>query len=476
MCDKKFTVCEREISTLTAWNGLSGVASDWALEFCRLAAKKLGVYIERSDKKSNEGNIIFDATLMSYSKGSVSVANGDLVFTGSYHSLPIIMEKYLDEAASLEGDVIALEGTKEYDLCDTPKIYTKDELMKVLEYVYNTPDLLIVGDEVNNSRRTPSSMLDQYVAETGKYPSILGMDLGRCGLLLPTAKDEHKPIFSKVLCELVDYAAQGGIITIASHFTNPTKDYEKSAAIGQQDRGHLGDENAWHDLITDGTKLNKPFKWELTLDADFLCALRDNGVPVIWRPFHEHNGGWFWFGPVQGEEYGGDMPADTLPSVWRYMYNYFAERGLDNLLWEYAPNCMNSDRAATDVMYSYPGDEYVDMLGLDWYTGGNYEIGGSGKSYEKIMSRGKVTNLAEFGPGGSLLGENKYSQDKLFSCRDVDKIVDRMYEDGYKLGYILSYAWKTSFMWWPHNDEFMASDRVLDLSEMPALFEKIRNM
>ncbi len=474
MNEKKISICGKDISSFRAVYGENDVNREWALCFCRAMAKLGGAYVELSEKCTGDGNVVFDATGMSYSKGSVTASEGKLSFFGSYHSMPIIIEKYVEEVLSAEGEVDITE-TKEYDLCDTPKLYTKEELMKVLEAVYESPDMLIVGDEVNNRRTMPSSMLEDYYNSTGAYPSIAGMDLGRCGLLLPTLKDEHRHLLSRAMCELVDYAAKGGIVTIASHFTNPTKDYEKSAAISQQDRGHIGDESAWRDLITEGTALNKPFKWELSLDADFLCALRDNGLPVIWRPFHELNGGWFWFSPVQGEEYGGDMPADTLPSVWRYMYNYFNERGLDNLLWEYAPNNMNSERAACDVLYSYPGDEYVDMLGLDWYTGGNYEISGTGKSYEKLMSKGKVTNLAEFGPGGSLLGYNKASQERLFSCKHLDEIIDRMYADGYKIGYILSYASKTSFMWWPHNDEFMKADRVLDLSKMPALFEKIRN-
>ena len=471
MTEKKILIAGTELKSFKAV--ANGANREWALHFCRTVAKMTGIYIELSESEALFGaNVMFDATEMMYSKGSVKIERGNIIFRGSYHSLPIIIEKYLEKAIEADGDEIDLTESEEFDLCDTPKLYTKEELMKVLEYVYETPDLLIVGDEVDNSRSMPSSMLRKYFDASGTYPAIMGMDLGRCGLKLPTLPDNERHLLSRCVCEIVDYVAQGGIITFGCHFTNPHKDYERSAAAGNQDRGHIGGADAWKDLVTEGTEINKPFKRELTLDADFLSALRDNGVPVIWRPLHEMNGGWFWFSPIQGEEYG--VVKNAIPDLWKYIYNYFTERGLDNLLWEYSPNNSNGANPANDVLYSYPGDEYVDMVGIDWYTVGNYEIGGSGRSYEKIMTLGKVANLAEFGQGGPLHGATRDAQEKLFTCKHVDAILDRMYADGYKIGYAMSYAERNSFVWWPHCDEFMASDRIVDLSGMPALFEKIR--
>lgn len=455
----------------------NGVNREWGLKFCRTVAKLTGDYVEfASEEQLYGGNVFFDATETMYSKGSVKVERGNLFFYGSYHSMPIIIEKYLEKVLLREGEEIEIDLSEEYDLCDTPKLYTKEELMKVLEYVYETNDLVIVGDEVNNNRSVPTSMLIPFAkAAGGEYPGIMGMDLGRCGLRLPTLHDNDRHVISRWICEIVDYVAKGGIITFGSHITNPHKDYERSAASGNQDRGYLGGEDAWRDLMTEGTEINKPFKRELTLDADFLSALRDNGVPVIWRPLHEHNGGWFWFSPIQGEEFG--VVKNAISDLWKYIYKYFNdERGLDNLLWEYSPNNSNSvARPETDVLYSYPGDEYVDLVGLDWYTGGNYEVAGDGKSYEKLMTLGKVTSLCEFGQGGGLQGATPQSQEKLFDCHSFEQILDRMYADGYKIAYVMSYAGKTSFYWWPHLDELMASDRIVGLSKMPALFEKIRN-
>ena len=57
--------------------------------------------------------------------------------------------------------------------------------------------------------------------------------------------------------------------------------------------------------------------------------------------------------------------------MWIYVYEYFEEEcGLTNLLWEYSP----STSTHMDVMYLYPGDEYCDMVGIDWYTNGTFEI------------------------------------------------------------------------------------------------------
>ncbi len=452
----------------------SGANKEWGLKFCRTVARMTGEYVELADKEAVfGGNIFFDASGMMYSKGSVKVERGNLFFCGSYHSMPIIIEKYLSEVLSSDCEEIDIALSEEYDLADTPPLYTKEELMRVLEYVYDTPDLLIVGDEVNNNRRMPSTMLEPFAAAAGgKYPSIIGMDLGRCGLRLPTLQESEKHLLSRCVCEIVDYVAKGGIITFGSHFTNPKNDYIRSEAIGKQDRGYLGGEDAWRELVTEGSKLNKLFKGELILDADFLKALCDNGVPVIWRPLHEMNGGWFWFSPIQGEEFG--VVKNAIPDLWKYIYNYFAERGLDNLIWEYSPNNSNGLNEGNDVLYSYPGDDYVDIVGLDWYTGGNYEIDGEGRSYEKLMSLGKVTSLCEFGQGSAMRADTAEAQERLFNCHDFEAILDRMYGDGYKVAYVMSYAGKTCFYWWPHIDELMASERILSLEDMPALFKKIR--
>ncbi|WP_018415662.1 glycosyl hydrolase [Teredinibacter turnerae] len=93
---------------------------------------------------------------------------------------------------------------------------------------------------------------------------------------------------------------------------------------------------------------------DLHIIADELTTLRDAGVPLLWRPLHEAEGEWFWWG-AHGPE--------NFKALWHLMYAYFTqERELNNLLWVYS---------ATGALSSewYPGDAYVDIVGFDGYDG-----------------------------------------------------------------------------------------------------------
>ena len=93
---------------------------------------------------------------------------------------------------------------------------------------------------------------------------------------------------------------------------------------------------------------------ELDTLAAGLKQLQDAGVVVLWRPFHEMNGDWFWW--------GGKNP-EAFINVWRHMFDYFTKtRGLNNLLWVYGPNHGKKTAAY------YAGDGYTDVVGLDAYT------------------------------------------------------------------------------------------------------------
>jgi mannan endo-1,4-beta-mannosidase len=123
-----------------------------------------------------------------------------------------------------------------------------------------------------------------------------------------------------------------------------------------------------------------------TLDsmAVGLRALRDAGVVVLWRPFHEMNGDWFWWN-------GKDTAA--FNKAWRHMFDYYSkDKGLDNLLWVYGPNMGGK------VTNYYPGPAYVDMVGLDAYT--DYIDSNTIKGYSQLVRLGKPFGFSEYGPHG----------------------------------------------------------------------------
>lgn len=99
-----------------------------------------------------------------------------------------------------------------------------------------------------------------------------------------------------------------------------------------------------------GTWENQVFYNDLHTVATHLKALQEAGIPVIWRPFHEAAGRWFWWGKADGA---------TYIQLWRAMFETFKEAGVNNLIWVWT--------AEKDDEDWYPGDAYVDMIGRDLY-------------------------------------------------------------------------------------------------------------
>ena len=90
--------------------------------------------------------------------------------------------------------------------------------------------------------------------------------------------------------------------------------------------------------------------------ADYLLLLKNQNIPVIWRPLHEAGGGWFWWG----------LDAEACKTLWRAMYDRFQEKGLNNLIWVWTAAVAWNQELSESLQW-YPGDEYVDVVGYDIY-------------------------------------------------------------------------------------------------------------
>jgi mannan endo-1,4-beta-mannosidase len=210
-------------------------------------------------------------------------------------------------------------------------------------------------------------IMEQIHDKTDRWPAIIGVDYADFprGALTTDAPNQAA----------LAYWKQGGLVTISAHLYNPAN----PKGGGFRDKGvHL------EDLLTPGNETNRRWMQELATLADGLEALKTNGVVVLWRPFHEMNGGWFWW--------GGHEPAKFI-QLWRQMFTYFSdERHLDNLLWVYAPN--HGDHTAA----YYAGDHFVDLVGLDAYT--DSVDPGHIRGYEEVALLPKPFGFSEFGPHG----------------------------------------------------------------------------
>ncbi len=172
----------------------------------------------------------------------------------------------------------------------------------------------------------------EYIEQvTGKLPAIQGHDY----------MFEHDNKRGNEL--MIEWWRAGGIPTVMWHWGAPTKGqgYGQSKMAIDMNR-----------CFEEGTPENKAMWDDLKRIADHLTVLRDAGVPVLWRPMHEFDGGWFWYGMGTDEQF---------IRLWRTMFDYFAkERKLDNLIWVLCHS--GRPRAGWD-----PGSEYYDLVGIDTY-------------------------------------------------------------------------------------------------------------
>lgn len=332
----------------------------------------------------------------------------------------------------------------------------------MVKKLYEDDSITAFGEQVDGGKSMPSTLLEKFKKNTGRYPAVMGLDLACYGLQIPSMNVNQ---MKQAADEIAEYAHKGGIVTISSHFANPTGN------PGDSCRGHIGTAKEWEELVTDGTELNTIWKSELYLDARFLKMLEERDVPVLWRPLHECNGGWFWF--CVGQADGYRIPKELYIKAWQYIYNmYEKDLGLKNLLWVYAPNITGDPDMN---LYCYPGDEYVDVIGYDWYTGGNYEVNNGGKTHETLASVNKPLAITEFGPSGSVLADHDHDQkeDGYFNGRDMLALIDHLHSDGRKMAYIMTWTWHWGTSSWKYADELMSSDKIADLDRMAKLFAEM---
>lgn len=209
---------------------------------------------------------------------------------------------------------------------------------------------------------------------TGRQPAIMGFDLS--GWNSPNWGKTYTPVVENTIAGVQAWWAKGGIVQMQWHWKNPTRP-DGSAWAGLPPGRGTGPVDIGA-AVTPGTPVYTALMEDLKKHADYLQKLAEARVPVLWRPFHEIDGGWFWWTDKE-------TPENTA-KLWRQMYEYLVkERKLHNLIWVYSAgvhaggynkavkqeNRTLEGEIAFRKRY-YPGAEYVDIAGIDIYPGSSY--------------------------------------------------------------------------------------------------------
>ena len=189
---------------------------------------------------------------------------------------------------------------------------------------------------------------------TGHYPALFGQDFG---FSAPGTWDGIN-FRQQIVDEAIRRHYEGFVITLMWHAVRPIEDEPVTFEASVQ--GNLTDDE-WEELVTPGTPIHARWASQVDVIAWFLRQLRDARVPVLWRPYHEMNGKWFWWGHKTGEK--------GYKRLYRMLFERLVEfHGLDNLIWVYNANEIGDE--VLPYATTYPGDDVVDILATDVYRHG----------------------------------------------------------------------------------------------------------
>ena len=203
----------------------------------------------------------------------------------------------------------------------------------------------------------------------GDSPAVMGFELG--GIEMADAKSLDSVPFTRITEEVINHYQRGGIITLSWHPRNPLTTIEGGGNAGQKfpegTAWDVTDSTVVKNILPGGTKYELFQTWMQRL-SDFLATLKTadgKKIPILFRPWHENTGSWFWWGEKL-------CTAEEYKALWNMLQDKLNADGFDNLLWAYSPG-MAADLTAEKYLERYPGDDRIGMVGIDGYQWGSKE-------------------------------------------------------------------------------------------------------
>ena len=296
---------------------------------------------------------------------------------------------------------------------------------ELLQYLCDT-----AGKGIITGQHTQTNPMEEvaYIKEhTGKRPKLRGFELLAYSPNI-NYDDASEPCLTEIyenrgtLETALKWAKEsGGIVTFSFHWYSP---------VGGRDKSFYAEHTDFDAsrILVEGTKEREAFYHDMDVIAEELKKFEKADIPILWRPFHESDGTWFWWG-AKGPEVAREL--------YKLMYDYYTNvHQINNLLWVW--NCRLKE--------GYPGDEYVDVISVDIYLP-EYAPTDYSQEYGALVeatTKNKVAALAEIGylPDIKMLEESRtpwayyMTWSKEFCIGEKYNSVDnlkKMYESAYAI-------------------------------------------
>lgn len=252
---------------------------------------------------------------------------------------------------------------------------------------------------------------------TGSHPAVIGVDImGFSG----GSKEEMENAKINVRKTVVDTYNRGGVITVAWHFSNPVS----------------GGGFYWKDSISKPAvryiipvgEAHEQYKEILRGIGEWANNTKGSDgkvVPMIFRPFHEFDGGWFWWGKPHASR-------EEFISLWRFTVSFLRDSmNVHSFIYAYSPD--NRFNTEAEFLERYPGDEWVDMVGMDNYG----DMGRDG--YRLDAAHHKLKIVSDYGKKARKLAA--FTETGLESIPNpswwTEVLLKVMKEDNLSLSYVL---------------------------------------
>ncbi len=185
----------------------------------------------------------------------------------------------------------------------------------------------------------------------GSHPAMIGIDFMGFSDASRKSIEQTKKELKEIVTDAYD---RGGVVTAAWHFSNPVSEgkfYWKDGVSLPAVK-----------YIIPGGEAHEEYKVILNDIGEWANSIKGSDgklVPIIFRPFHEQDGGWFWWGRPH-------CTQDEFISLWQFTVSYLRDSlDVHNFIYAFSPDCkFNSEK---EYLERYPGDEWVDMVGMDNY-------------------------------------------------------------------------------------------------------------
>ncbi|MCA8902594.1 MAG: hypothetical protein KDA53_15240 [Hyphomonas sp.] len=201
----------------------------------------------------------------------------------------------------------------------------------------------LAGTQVNEYEISIAcDSMDRLVAMTGEEPAMLGLEL-----MFAATYDGYA---DRLIEHAVEHTRRGGLVTLAWHQRNPLHVCPRGEFYDCSKTAMSEDELVR--MLTPGTPENDLWKADVAASAETLKALQEAGVTVLFRPYHEMSGDWFWWGK-----------KSHFPQLWDALYDEFVfVHGIDSMIWVWS-----GDRAFEGADGYWPVRHPPDVVGTDVY-------------------------------------------------------------------------------------------------------------